>query len=38
MVPKEWDVKIFGQEIDLIHGHQFRNYDFTEFGIPPIAS
>jgi type I restriction enzyme S subunit len=34
MIPKEWDVKIFGKEVDLIHGHQFRDYDFTEAGIP----
>lgn len=34
MIPKEWDVKIFGKEVDLIHGHQFRDYDFTETGIP----
>ena len=33
-IPNEWDVKIFGKEVDLIHGHQFRDYDFTETGIP----
>jgi type I restriction enzyme S subunit len=33
-IPKEWDVKIFGKEVDLIHGHQFRDYDFSETGIP----
>jgi len=33
-IPDEWDVKIFGKEVDLIHGHQFRDYDFTETGIP----
>lgn len=35
-IPKEWDVKEFGKEVDLIHGHQFRDYDFTEFGIPVV--
>jgi type I restriction enzyme S subunit len=35
-IPKEWDEKVFGNEIDLIHGHQFRDYDFTEFGIPVV--
>lgn len=36
MIPKEWDDKVFGKEVDLIHGHQFRDYDFTEFGIPVV--
>lgn len=36
MIPREWDEKIFGEEVDLIHGHQFRDYDFTEFGIPVV--
>lgn len=36
MIPKEWDEKVFGKEVDLIHGHQFRDYDFTEFGIPVV--
>jgi type I restriction enzyme S subunit len=35
-VPWEWEVKEFGNEIDLIHGHQFRNYDFSNFGIPVV--
>jgi type I restriction enzyme, S subunit len=35
-IPKEWDIKIFGKEVELVHGYQFRNYDFTEFGIPVI--
>jgi len=35
-IPKEWDVKRFGDNIELVHGHQFRNYDFTEFGIPVV--
>jgi type I restriction enzyme S subunit len=33
-IPKEWDVKIFGNEVDLIHGHQFRDYDFSDTGLP----
>jgi len=36
MIPIEWNEKIFGEEVDLIHGHQFRDYDFTEFGIPVV--
>ena len=36
MIPMEWDEKVFGKEVDLIHGHQFRDYDFTEFGIPVV--
>lgn len=32
MIPVEWNEKVFGEEVDLIHGHQFRDYDFTEFG------
>lgn len=36
MIPNEWDDKAFGKEVDLIHGHQFRDYDFTEFGIPVV--
>jgi type I restriction enzyme S subunit len=35
-IPREWDEKVFGKEVDLIHGHQFRDYDFTEFGIPVV--
>jgi len=35
-IPKEWDIEIFGEQIELVHGHQFRNYDFTEFGVPVI--
>jgi type I restriction enzyme, S subunit len=36
MIPIEWNEKVFGEEVDLIHGHQFRDYDFTEFGIPVV--
>jgi len=36
MIPREWQEKVFGQEVDLFHGHQFRDYDFTEFGIPVV--
>ncbi|GEM_PF-513014 len=35
-IPTEWEEKIFGKEVDLIHGHQFRNFDFTEYGIPIV--
>jgi len=35
-IPREWEEKVFGKEVDLIHGHQFRDYDFTEFGIPVV--
>lgn len=35
-VPKEWNVEIFGEQIELVHGHQFRNYDFTEFGVAVV--
>ena len=36
LIPVEWNEKVFGEEVDLIHGHQFRDYDFTEFGIPVV--
>ncbi len=36
MIPVEWEVVRFGDYIKLRHGYQFRNYDFTEFGIPVI--
>lgn len=36
MIPREWEEKVFGEVVDLIHGHQFRDYDFTEFGIPVV--
>lgn len=35
-IPKEWGVERFGDKIELVHGHQFRNYDFTEFGFPVV--
>jgi type I restriction enzyme, S subunit len=35
-VPKDWLIKEFGKEVNLIHGHQFRDYDFTEFGVPVV--
>jgi type I restriction enzyme S subunit len=35
-IPKEWSEEIFGEQIELVHGHQFRNYDFTEFGVPVV--
>ncbi|BBE16292.1 type I restriction-modification system, specificity subunit S [Aquipluma nitroreducens] len=36
MIPKEWEVKRFGDFVHLIHGFQFRDYDFTENGIPIV--
>lgn len=35
-IPKEWNEEIFGEQIELVHGHQFRNYDFTEFGVAVV--
>ena len=32
----DWREDILSDKVDLIHGHQFRNYDFTEFGIPVV--
>lgn len=31
-IPKEWECVNFGEYIELVHGYQFRNYDFTETG------
>ncbi|MDP2209238.1 MAG: restriction endonuclease subunit S [Bacteroidota bacterium] len=36
MIPNEWSVEIFGAQIELVHGHQFRNFDFTEYGVPVV--
>ncbi|MBK7736142.1 MAG: restriction endonuclease subunit S [Saprospiraceae bacterium] len=35
-IPREWNEEIFGEQIELVHGHQFRNYDFTEFGVSVV--
>lgn len=35
-IPKEWEVVNFGQYVELVHGYQFRNYDFTDAGIPIV--
>lgn len=35
-IPKDWNEEIFGEQIELVHGHQFRNYDFTEFGVAVV--
>ena len=35
-IPKEWQVVDFGQYVELVHGYQFRNYDFTDAGIPIV--
>lgn len=35
-VPEEWEVTLFGQTIELVHGYQFRNFDFTIHGLPIV--
>ena len=35
-IPVEWEVDVFGNRVDLVHGHQFRKYDFTEAGLPVV--
>ena len=35
-IPKDWDYGVLGDQVELLHGHQFRNEDFTENGIPVI--
>ena len=35
-IPVEWGVNRFSEKIDLIHGHQFRDYDFTSAGIAVV--
>jgi type I restriction enzyme S subunit len=35
-IPKEWECVNFGEYIELVHGYQFRNYDFTETGTPIV--
>ena len=35
-IPKDWEVVKITDVIDLIHGHQFRDYDFVEKGIPIV--
>jgi len=32
-VPEDWDVVRFGDFIELVHGYQFRNFDFTVHGV-----
>ena len=32
----EWSKEILSKKVDLIHGHQFRDNDFVESGIPVI--
>lgn len=36
MIPKEWEVVRFGDEIELVHGYQFRDFDFVDSGIPVV--
>lgn len=35
-IPKDWECVNFGEYIELVHGYQFRNYDFTETGTPIV--
>lgn len=35
-VPEEWSLPCFGDIIELVHGYQFRNYDFTIHGLPVV--
>jgi type I restriction enzyme S subunit len=35
-IPKDWEVVKITDVIDLIHGHQFRDYDFVDDGIPIV--
>ena len=35
-VPEEWEVVRFGDYIELVHGYQFRNYDFTIDGVAVV--
>jgi type I restriction enzyme S subunit len=35
-IPKEWQPDNFGDKIELVHGYQFRDYDFVEDGIPVV--
>jgi len=35
-LPKGWDYKRFGDIVYLRHGYQFRQFDFTESGIPVV--
>lgn len=35
-IPVEWEVDVFKTRVILIHGHQFRHFDFTESGLPVV--
>ena len=35
-IPKDWEEAKLTDVIDLIHGHQFRDYDFVDNGIPIV--
>jgi type I restriction enzyme S subunit len=35
-IPKEWQPENFGDKIELVHGYQFRDFDFVEDGIPVV--
>jgi type I restriction enzyme S subunit len=34
--PNEWQPENFGDKIELVHGYQFRDFDFVEDGIPVV--
>lgn len=36
MIPKSWDMVRSNDVFELIHGYQFRDYDFTESGLPIV--
>lgn len=35
-IPESWEVVISSEIFELIHGYQFREYDFTETGLPIV--
>src|SRR5574344_2286741 len=35
-IPEEWEIQTLDDHVDLLHGYQFRDGDFTEIGIPVI--
>ena len=35
-IPEDWGVVISSDVFELIHGYQFRDYDFTDYGLPIV--
>ncbi len=35
-IPSDWDCVLFNEVAELRHGHQFRNYDFTDDGLKVV--